>query len=202
MDAENCAHEHKSGRPVHSQITSDNEHPPFRVKKPPSLHGLGKCAHEHKALLQGSTAGLPGKWQTSPRAEKSSSTHGFGKCAHEHKTFPATIPFKVCARCENWSLSCEKAPSSPRIRKCAHEHKALPAGIGSWIAMENGRPNLERRSPLLLKDSEIVLMSTKWILQRIWLWISSAEGRCALLGGMVSSPHGFEKCVHEHKNFL
>lgn len=134
MVAENCAHEHKSGRPVHSQITSDNEHPPFRVKKLPSLHGLGKCAHEHKALLQGSTAGLPGKWQTSPRAEKSSSTHGFGKCAHEHKTFPATIPFKVCAWCENWSLSCEKAPSSPRIRKCAHEHKALPAGIGSWIA--------------------------------------------------------------------
>ena len=63
----------------------------------------------------------------------------------------------------------------------------------------NGRPALERRSPLLLKDSEIVLMSTKWILQRIWLWISSTEGRCALLGGMVSSPHGFEKCAHEHK---
>lgn len=44
-----------------------------------------------------------------------------------------------------------------------------------------------------------MLMSTKWILQRIWLWISSTEGRCALLGGMVSSPHGFEKCAHEHK---
>ena len=116
MVAENCAHEHKSGRPVHSQITSDNEHPPFRVKKPPSLHGLGKCAHEHKALLQGSTAGLPGKWQTSPRAEKSSSTHGFGKCAHEHKALPAGIGSWIAWKMDD-QTSCGEVLFSSRIPK-------------------------------------------------------------------------------------